>query len=312
MVLESPRDVHETRCCPIRPKPYRMLPIGGVRTDDNIRIIEDGMAWVGLSWNAGSNWWHPDGAIASGEDGSMKKIEVHPGFLYGLGGVAALALLALAFLLGRTSASRPAAQAGASAQVPSGDSAQASVGDFAQAPAGAGVQGSMDPRPSDGVPAPASAPSSAMVPVAVVIPPPEPKAALDAHRPAVVGYFRAMDGLQAGHAGRDPESMAKDIVGSMLKGDDSGFDDMAKQARGVRAKLAALTPPAPCAAYHRESLALLDEELGLMQSMKTVLNAPNPVEASGALTTKANALKARTDALQALEKTLRQRYGVGM
>lgn len=226
----------------------------------------------------------------------MKKIEVHPGFLYGLGGVAALALLALAFLLGRNSASRSAAPAGDGAQVP--------VGAGTQMSAGATAQGSMDSRPSEGAPT--------MAPVGVVIPPPEPKAALDAHRPAVIGYFRAVDGLQAGHAGRDPESMAKDIVGSMLKGDDSGFDDMAKQASGVRARLAALTPPAPCAAYHRESLALLDEELALMQSMKAVLNAPNPVEASGALTTKANALKARTDALQVLEKTLRQRYGAGM
>jgi hypothetical protein len=116
-----------------------------------------------------------------------------------------------------------------------------------------------------------------------------------------------MDSIQAGSAS-NPESSALSMMSGLGKGDSAEMDGMIHQAQGVRARLAAIAPPRPCAAYHRESLAVLDEGLEQMQAIKRIFASPDPTSQLAGLTERANAMKARADRLQEQEKALRTKY----
>jgi len=231
----------------------------------------------------------------------MKKVEVNQGLLIGLIAVAGLAALGLMFLLGRETARPkggiPVPAGGTVGSETRADAASPVVADVAlRNPNVSMEETSGNPSMQPGLSVPSPLPSSNV-------------ADIEATRAAVVSYFHAVDRIQPGDLSGDSNAMANEIVGSLLKGDASGFDNLAKQAATTRDKLAALKPPVPCAAHHQESLALLNEELSMMQAMKKVLDSSNPGEAATELTNKSNALRARTEALQAKEKALRQKYG---
>ncbi|HTL97470.1 MAG TPA: hypothetical protein VL181_01575 [Holophagaceae bacterium] len=219
----------------------------------------------------------------------MRKVEVSKGLLIGLAVLTAAAVLGLVFLLGRES--------GRQKTMPDPVAMAVSPRSGAAIP-----QASTTPMPL------AAQPFAQPQPGAIPVPPAEP--VTDAMRTAVAAYFNAMGHIQAGGMAEGPEGAAQGIVGSLMKGDSSGFDQMIQQAESARASLAAITPPQPCAAYHRESLETLDEGFSLMRSLKTALAAPDGASQVSALTAQANDLRARSEALQSEEQALRQRYGV--
>ena len=216
------------------------------------------------------------------------------GLVAGLAGTAGAAVLALVFLLGRASApaprglgpSPPAPAAAPAAEAP------AQVPATTEAPA---------PEPA----APPAPPAALRPVVRPAVPPP---AAGSSERAAVQAYFAAVERIQPAQSG-DPDAVAQQLVGGLAKGDSSGLDGMFQQAQATRARLAAITAPAPCAAFHRESLAVLDGGLEMMQSLKQSLaSSGQGGSALQDLSARANELKARSEALQAQEKALRQRY----
>ena len=79
---------------------------------------------------------------------------------------------------------------------------------------------------------------------------------------------------------------------------------MDKQAQETRARLAAVTPPAPCAAFHRETLACMDAGLDLMRGIRNAM-AAGDAAALGNLPDRANALKTRSEALKTQETALK-------
>lgn len=216
------------------------------------------------------------------------------GLVAGLAGTAGAAVLALVFLLGRASAPAPrglAPSPPAPAAAPAAE-APAQVPATTEAPA---------PEPA----APPAPPAALRPVVRPAVPPP---AAGSSERAAVQAYFAAVERIQPAQSG-DPDAVAQQLVGGLAKGDSSGLDGMFQQAQATRARLAAITPPAPCAAFHRESLAVLDGGLEMMQSLKQSLaSSGQGGSALQDLSARANELKARSEALQAQEKALRQRY----
>ncbi len=217
----------------------------------------------------------------------MKQVEVSRKLLIGLVATCATALLALAYMLGRASGvSRSAAPA-------------------AQAP--------VSPPPAEPQAAPPADPASAPEPM-----PPAPlQAAPQAPRPAaaskeavpvnagVASYFRALEQIQPGQMSGDPEGMAKGVLEGVVKGDTSGIDGMIQQSEAARARLGALTPPAPCVAFHQDSLAALDDSLGILRTLRTALQAGSlPAE----FATQAEHLRTQTERLQNEEKALREKY----
>jgi len=131
----------------------------------------------------------------------------------------------------------------------------------------------------------------------------------DPARAAVAAYFQTVEAIQPGLSG-DPETMAQQVVAGLGKGDTSGFDEMIQQAQVARKRLSLIAPPQPCIAYHRDSLASLDAGLDMMQVMKKAFSSSDQETSMLDLTDRANALKARSEALQLQEKALKQRYGL--
>ena len=223
----------------------------------------------------------------------MAKIQIPKGLLIGLTWVAVVSALGVVFLLGRESGRKT--QTG-----------------FQKESRGAGVPvatliPSSNPAKTE-APIPQSAPggtpgpNGGVLPIAL-IPPSGPE------RAAVAAYFQTVENIQPGSSG-DPESTARQVVTGLSKGDTSGFDGMIQQAQVARNRLSAITPPQPCAAYHRESLESLDAGLDLMRDMKKDLSSPGQEASAINLAERANTLKARTEALQLQEKSLKQRFGL--
>ena len=224
------------------------------------------------------------------------QVQISKGLLAGLVGVALAAAFGVVFLLGRASAGRtpvaPPKAAEVPVEVPAAPPelpAPATVPAWAAAPV-------VKPAP----PAPAAAPAPARAAVA-----PAPRN--DPARAAVVAYFKAVEAIQPESSG-DPETVAGQIAVGLGKGDTSGIDGMIQQAQDSRSRLAALTPPQPCAAYHKELLASLDDGLDMMRTLKQMMASPNPAQQAPDITSRANAMKARSDSLRNQEQDLKQRY----
>ena len=227
------------------------------------------------------------------------KIEIPKSLLVGLVAMAAIAVLGIVFLFGRESGRRHRGDSGTVLSNP----ALAPTPSPAPAPTNAGTAPGTGTLSPPGPERPQSATPLAFLPVGVA------NASNDPAHVAVAAYFQAVEGIQPASSG-DPESMAQQVVAGLGKGDLSGFDGMIQQAKATRNRLAAITPPQPCAAYHRESLEGLDAGLDLMREIKKDLSSPGQEASAINLAERANALKVRTEALQFQEKSLKQRFGL--
>lgn len=249
----------------------------------------------------------------------MEKVSVNKGLLAGVVGLAAISLLAVAFLLGRASGPGIAVGPTAGADPSSGTATPASVLRGSDpVPAGSATrlspiaEPSSPPSPWPALPsqeeraAPQVAPDPAPVPAIV---PPGP-AASDPERGAVAAYLEAVDRIQPGQASGDPQSVANEMAAALARGDASGLDGMIRDAEAARGRLAALAPPAPCAAHHRESLGSLDDALGMLRSLKTAMESTDPVAQLAGIANRAAKVRSRAEALQNEELALRRRYGL--
>lgn len=219
----------------------------------------------------------------------MGKVEVHRSVLIGLAAAFGCTLLALVFLLGREAGRRGMAADPA-----------------ASAPQARPALSSSSSQPK--VLAPAQQPGSAAVVLTI---PPGPADPQDPQRPAVQAYFAALDRIAPGQLAGDPQALAQEMVVGLGKGDTSGFDRLLAQAEEARRKVAQLSPPPPLAAYHQESLALLDENLALLGGIRRALEGGHEEGALPSLVGRAQAAQARSEALERADKALRARYGAG-
>lgn len=222
-------------------------------------------------------------------------IPVPKAVLFGLGGLAAVAVLGFIFMLGRESAR--------SAPIPV--RVEAAPAPAAPAPAQPSPAPVDPPAFAATLPdAPAPMPVARPAAPAAVAAPPAPRT--DPDRAAVASYFRTLATIQPAAQG-EPEGLAQEVMAGFGKGDTSAFDKMDKQAQETRARLAAVTPPAPCAAFHRETLACMDAGLDLMRGIRNAM-AAGDAAALGNLPDRANALKTRSEALKSQETALKHRY----
>ncbi len=252
----------------------------------------------------------------------MEEVRVKRSLLIGLVFVAAVALLAVAFLLGRTSGSghpegipspgRTTVLSGAegrSAEEPvllriRGDSPAASV--------------ATAPRPSEADPLHTEdrAGSSGAVPTPALPAAGEPTtpgdlaAATDPVAAAVARYLADVDQIQPANLNGSPESVAAEMAGSLARGDTSGLDAMIRQTESARERLAAVRPPAPCAAHYEKSLESLEDALGMLRALKSSMQSSDPVAGLAAVSARASILQTRAEALQNEDRALRLRYGL--
>ena len=229
----------------------------------------------------------------------MEKISVNKGILIGVVVVAAVSLLALVFLLGRESGS-------GSVSAPSTRiervAPRAQEG-LPPLPTSAAVLITEHPETR---PAPAPTPSTPVQSAALQIAAnPAP-----AERASVAAYFNAVDRIQMGGMTGEAEGIAREMAAALANGDTSGLDKMIRETEAAKQSLAAVTPPASCAAHHRESLASLDDAMDVLRSLKTAMESSDPATQLAGVSARATALRPRAEALQKEELALRERYGL--
>jgi hypothetical protein len=215
-----------------------------------------------------------------------------------LGAGLALSLLLIAFLLGRESARPPSLPLPppstkptlAAPTPPAATPPEASPSPFATA------------TPPPPVPAPPSPPPSPSP-----SPSPEPRD-LAPDKQAIARYFREVDQLQNVDVD-NPEAAASSLINGASNGDTSGLRALVKQARDAEAKAAALTPPAPCAQYHRQLLRVMTQSREMLQQLERGI-AGGDVEALPALLGQANAMKSQAEALAHEERAIKSRFGL--
>jgi hypothetical protein len=234
----------------------------------------------------------------------VEKVSVSRGLLVGVVAVAAASLLALAFVLGR--ASGP----GSPSVQPSGRELPSRV-DASRDPAPRAPDPPLPPPPQ------AAAPMTELPDMrSTAMPAPAPtagergSAGLDPDRAAVATYLDAVDHVQPGKMSGDAEGLANEMAAALARGDTSGLDRMIRETEAAKESLAGLAPPAPCAALHRESLGSLDDALEMLRLLKAAMESPDAAARLSGVTTRAAALRSRSEALEKEELALRRRYGL--
>ncbi len=242
----------------------------------------------------------------------MATVSVDRRLLWTFAGVAGLSLLAVAYLLGRASSAERTA--------PRLEGAAPAV---ATAPAGIGANLPLTPAPTPpradpaiaelpSSPAPRFAPDAVPDPRAPFLPTPDPDPEPapppdDPERAAVAAYLDAVDAIQASGLAGSPESAANEMAVALARGDASGLDGLVREAEESRRRLVAISPPAACAAHHRETVASFDDALAMLRALKAATGSADPSAALADVAARAASLKARAEALKAEEEALRRR-----
>lgn len=169
---------------------------------------------------------------------------------------------------------------------------------------------------------PAPAPASPLPPIfePPKTPPPTPPpttavpeaadAPIDhAEQQRVAQYFREVDRIQNLDVD-NPEATAQSLIAAASSGDTSGLRKLLAQARDVEQKVRALTPPAPCASYHKKLTTVLSESREMLQQLERGLSGGGGIEALPGLLGRAQGEKSRAEALEREEKQLKRRYGL--
>jgi hypothetical protein len=160
-------------------------------------------------------------------------------------------------------------------------------------------------------PVAAAAPAKPLPPIFEPPPPtpaPQPATVDPEEKRRVAQYFRDVDRLQNVDVD-NPEASAQALVTAASSGDTSGLDKLVAQARTAEQKARGLTPPPPCAAYHKKLIALLADSREMVQQLARGFGGGN-LEALPALMTRANAEKSRAEAVAHDEQELKRRYGL--
>lgn len=242
----------------------------------------------------------------------MATVNVDRRLLWTLAGVAGLSLLAVAYLLGRAS--------GTERTEPRSEGAAPA---FAPVLAGTGANVVMTPAPTS----PSADPAIAELPFSSAehsspdalpesrspfLPTPDPEPGLtpppeDPERAAVAAYLDAVDAIQASGLAGSPESAANEMAVALARGDASGLDGLVREAEEARRRLLAISPPAACAAHHRETVASFDDALGMLRALKAATGSTDAATALADVAARATALKARAESLKVEEEALRRR-----
>jgi hypothetical protein len=241
----------------------------------------------------------------------MANVSVNRGLLIGVGTVAAVSLLALAFVLGRESGSGSVPAPATKIERIAPRLREEPLPPPASAAAASSERAEERPISRPAPAAPAQGFAAQLAPVQAPAPVDSGRGAgSDPDRASVVAYFDAIEHIQPGAMHGEAEGIATEMAASLANGDTSGLDKMVRQTEAAKASLAAIAPPAACAAFHRESLESLDDGLEVLRALKTAMESPEPAAQLAGVTARANALRSRADVLQKEEQDLRQRYGL--
>jgi hypothetical protein len=228
--------------------------------------------------------------------------------VFGLAGALGLALVVIAFLLGRESQRGAATpREVASATVPAMPSATAT-----EAPSAASPLPAMSAVPIAPVPQQASAATATPAATFPNVLEATPVPADQDQRGAVARYFADVDALQAGAAqSGDPEAMAQAIVKQATEGNSDALDALLASNRRVLEGLRGVSAPPACAPHREKAVRLLEDGISLLESVKNAFRSGGQdVGALGALTAKGQEIERGAKDADALAAAIKKHYGL--
>jgi hypothetical protein len=218
-----------------------------------------------------------------------------------------LALLAIAFLIGRISAKPavitvaappPGVAVASSESVPTPPASVAATPETSDAPL------PLSEPTVSWTPGREIASTTALSPALAPMPTTNPgRPGLSGEQPQIAAYFDQVDRIEDMGAG-DPQAFATSMVQSMSSGDFSGFDDLLSKARAQRQRLQAISPPRACLEHHRLALTLSADSVAMLERLKAALmkgdsTALLTIASEGkTLETQANQLKAMSESIK--------------
>lgn len=247
------------------------------------------------------------------------RVEVPRSALLGLVVLAVGALLAVAFLLGRESARpEPPAPTAWRQEAPApAPSPSPSPPPVASAPPQPPPARPEPPAAAPVPPPPRTVQASRVASVDPGVPAIAPPAVAEAPPPVdpaereqVSRYFQALEASVGGAAAwQDPQGMANSVLEQGAQGDSSGFDRLLHASRQALARVQAVPAPESCRQHHQLTVQIMESGLGLLQRMRQATLSGDS-SALMALAAEGQELQARVQRLEALQTSLKGRYGL--
>lgn len=225
----------------------------------------------------------------------------HRRLVIALASALAVALLAIAFLLGRIS-TRPAVVTVVAPTpiVASSEVAPPPINIEPAAPAPSSIGATLLPE------SPANVPSTTQRSAAPAFAAP-PGTSPSPDRQQIAAYFTQVDRIEDLGAG-DPQSFANSMVQSMSSGDFSGFDDLLMKARTQRQRLQSIAPPRACVEHHRLALTLSGDSVAMLERLKAAM-VKGDTTALLTIASEGHTLETQANQLKAMGETIKRQAG---
>ncbi len=133
---------------------------------------------------------------------------------------------------------------------------------------------------------------------------PDPQAA------AVAAYFSEIEALeQQAKYWSNPQELAMSLVGQGAQGDTSGMRQLLETQRSAQGQIEAMTVPSPCQEHHRRTVQVLGRALRLLEKLESGMASGN-LDSLLSLSGEARTLEADTRKVDALGTQLKREYGL--
>jgi hypothetical protein len=137
-----------------------------------------------------------------------------------------------------------------------------------------------------------------------------PSSAPDPQATSVAAYFTEIEALERqAKYWSNPQELAMSLVGQGAQGDTSGMRQLLETQRSAQRQIEAMSVPSPCREHHRRTVEVMGRALELLETLESGMASGN-LEGLMALTGEARQLEADTRQVDALATQLKREYGL--
>jgi len=116
-------------------------------------------------------------------------------------------------------------------------------------------------------------------------------------------YFQEVDLIESEEGAGDPNAFAMDLIKGGLGGATSGFDQLIEDTKLMEQEMRSLTPPASCESYHKASVDALVESREMIERMKRAI-VGRDIDELNAIALQSKALQRKARALREMRQQI--------
>lgn len=120
---------------------------------------------------------------------------------------------------------------------------------------------------------------------------------------AVAAYFQQIDVIHSGEGAGDPNSFAMSLIKSGLGGSTSGFDQLIADTEHMEKEMQAVRPPPSCERYHEASIDALVDSRQMLERMKNAITGRD-IAALNAIALESKELQRKADAIKEMREQI--------